>query len=245
MDIDFTCTRCGNCCKNFKVPLTLDEAERWLGDGHPVQVLCEAIPWLEEPSSSNQYALYKRDRSFFAVSGKLPMRIQVTLVAPLGDRCPNLTEDGACGIYERRPLVCRIYPAESNPFLEIKPENRRCSPDAWRAGAPPLNDSERSLYIQAVRAHAVGDVLSHKGLCGALGIDTAAMLNEGYVVYSPDPLMLLYALELGKKRIGPASQNWSLVSERSQVVEEIRSCNGECLLLSEHQSNAYEYLSLL
>ena len=29
----------------------------------------------------------------------------------------NLGEDMKCKIYERRPLVCRIYPAEMSPLI--------------------------------------------------------------------------------------------------------------------------------
>jgi hypothetical protein len=31
---------------------------------------------------------------------------------PLGMRCPHLTEDNLCGIYDRRPRVCRDYAAD-------------------------------------------------------------------------------------------------------------------------------------
>jgi uncharacterized protein len=31
---------------------------------------------------------------------------------PLGMRCPHLTADNLCGIYERRPEICRSYRAD-------------------------------------------------------------------------------------------------------------------------------------
>ncbi len=31
---------------------------------------------------------------------------------PLGLRCPHLTEDNLCGVYEQRPSVCRDYAAD-------------------------------------------------------------------------------------------------------------------------------------
>ena len=31
---------------------------------------------------------------------------------PLGLRCPNLTADNLCGVYDRRPQVCRDYQAD-------------------------------------------------------------------------------------------------------------------------------------
>jgi Fe-S-cluster containining protein len=32
---------------------------------------------------------------------------------PLGQRCPHLTEALLCGVYERRPAVCRSYAADA------------------------------------------------------------------------------------------------------------------------------------
>jgi hypothetical protein len=31
---------------------------------------------------------------------------------PLGLRCPHLTADNLCGVYDRRPQVCRDYAAD-------------------------------------------------------------------------------------------------------------------------------------
>ncbi len=35
-----------------------------------------------------------------------------SLGKPVGQRCEHLTEDNLCGIYERRPEVCRRYKAD-------------------------------------------------------------------------------------------------------------------------------------
>ncbi len=31
---------------------------------------------------------------------------------PVGMRCPHLTEDNLCGVYERRPKICRDFAAD-------------------------------------------------------------------------------------------------------------------------------------
>lgn len=31
---------------------------------------------------------------------------------PLGMRCPHLTDDNLCGVYDRRPDICRSYEAD-------------------------------------------------------------------------------------------------------------------------------------
>lgn len=48
---------------------------------------------------------------------------------PLGARCPHLTADNLCGIYEERPQVCRDYTADAfcreiaAPSLEGRVQN--------------------------------------------------------------------------------------------------------------------------
>ena len=118
MDIDFECTMCGKCCHDLRLPLTVTEAVAWLERGNNVQILCEALPWPEEPPAENRLATHKRRRSFASMSGSLPTRVLVTLAAVYAGPCPNLRPDMRCAIYEQRPLVCRIYPAEINPFIE-------------------------------------------------------------------------------------------------------------------------------
>jgi uncharacterized protein len=48
---------------------------------------------------------------------------------PLGMRCPHLTADNLCGIYDRRPEICRSYRADdlcvriAAPSLEERVRN--------------------------------------------------------------------------------------------------------------------------
>ena len=51
MTLHFSCTMCGRCCRDLRVPLGLSEVLDWLRDGGEVQLLCEAIPWLVEPAN--------------------------------------------------------------------------------------------------------------------------------------------------------------------------------------------------
>jgi Fe-S-cluster containining protein len=110
--------------------LTAAEAVEWLTDGHQVQLICDASPWPEEPPADDHNAAHRRRRSFAVMSGSMPARVVVILVANLAGACPNLMADMRCGIYERRPLVCRIYPAEINPFVQLEPQKKACPPEA-------------------------------------------------------------------------------------------------------------------
>ncbi|MCL1621616.1 YkgJ family cysteine cluster protein [Ralstonia pseudosolanacearum] len=248
MDIDFQCTKCGQCCRDLWLPLSVQEALRWMEDGNAVNVLCEAIPWPSELPASNRQAAFKRERSFSATSGTLAIRVLVTLAAPLGGRCPNLLADNLCGIYERRPVVCRLYPANANPFLEFVPQQRRCPPDAWQVVESPLMRSgeyingELRLLIRARQERSVEDVPVHEALCKELGIREAAMANEGFVVHAPDTLEMLSALRMAIDRTLSALQDWEFISDSAATVEAIRSCDAECSFASQHLGE-FDYLS--
>ena len=250
MDVNFACTKCGKCCKNHRVPLDVKEAVRWLADGNEVQVLCEAIPWPNELPPSNTQAAYRRTRSFEAVCGALPIRVLVTLVAPLGQQCPNLLADNSCGIYARRPKVCRIYPAELNPFATLTPAARICPPEAWGPDAKPLMvsgayvDEALRAQIQDSLKQGVEDVRAKQAVCTALQIRLAGMANEGWVAHRPDQKRLLQALvaELVEPTADVAEQ-WAFVSDRPETIDAIKSSQARCWPATGLPGGAYEYLS--
>jgi len=200
MNADFACTQCGRCCHDLKLPLTVAEAMAWLEAGHEVQVLCEATPWPAEPPPGDARAAHRRKRSFAAESGALPVRVVVILAAAFSGPCPNLGPGMACGIYERRPLVCRVYPAEISPFIELQPGAKACPPEAWAPGLPALLrggvlvDADLRAAVQASRDADAVDAPFKQRACEALGIHLAAVADEGFVVHSPDPQDLLAAL---------------------------------------------------
>ncbi|MFM0736362.1 YkgJ family cysteine cluster protein [Paraburkholderia xenovorans] len=228
-DLDFACTTCGQCCHDLRLPLTIVEAIDWLGRGGQIELLCEAIPWPVEPEPENAQAAYKRARSSAAASGTLPVRITVILTATFAGACPNLRADMLCSIYEDRPLVCRIYPAEINPFVSLAPENKGCPPQAWQT-APfqrggILVDATTHQLIQQSRLMNQSEASLRMQICDDLGIDQAALANEGFVIHSPDSQALLAALE--RCRLSPAADNesaqWTFVSNRSETIETLAS----------------------
>jgi Fe-S-cluster containining protein len=232
--------------------LSAAEALVWLRDGNPVEVLCEGIPWVEEPPASDLVAAFKRERSFPAMSGGLPIRILVTLAAPLGSGCPHLLGDNRCGIYERRPVVCRTYPAYANPFLKFMPEYRRCPPEAWQPGGSPLMRQgnyvpELMPLIECKNQQAVDDVPLYARVCDALGIRKTAMSNEGFVAHSPAVEDLLEALLAGDSSDTshtPSPEDWELISDNAETVDAIRSCDARCIHASDVALDGVEYLSL-
>lgn len=230
MDIDFGCTGCGKCCNNLRLPLTVSEAITWIERGNSVQLFVDAIPWLDEPSPDDRVAAHKRRRSFPAFSGSLPVRVVPLIVAAYDGPCPNLQPDLRCGIYDERPLVCRIYPAEINPFIPLDPSKKACPPEAWAPGPKPLMrggtliDAETAALIEQSRTADAQEVGIKAALCSELGVDSAAVGNEGFAVYSPEPLAVLHALERAKSNPTPGdASRWRFVSNRRATVEALRS----------------------
>jgi Fe-S-cluster containining protein len=253
--IDFNCTMCGKCCNDLRLPLTVDESAAWLARGGQIQVLCEAVPWPEEPDAANLKAQHKRRRSFAAASGSLPVRVVVILAAAFAGPCPNLQADNRCGIYAERPLVCRIYPAEINPFVPLAPSNKACPPEAWAPSMPfvrqgEIVDAELRGLIARSRNADERDAPRKAALCAALGIDRAALANEGFVVFSPAPATLRAALsdvDAGFEP-PPGAFAWSIVSNQRKTIDVLISIGaiGEFADgVSDSLPRSYEYLGFL
>lgn len=66
------------------------------------------------------------------------------------DECPNLRADSLRGIYEDRPLVCRIYPMEVNLFIPLYTSNRACPPQAWESDRMLCSDEGVELTVAFV-----------------------------------------------------------------------------------------------
>lgn len=228
-DINFECTGCGKCCHDLRLALTMTEAIAWLERGGRMELICEAIPWPVEPEPGNAQAEYRRARSSAAMSGSLPVRISIVLAAAFEGACPNLLADMRCGIYEQRPLVCRIYPAEINPFVELLPQNKGCPPEAWqnkplqRQGV--LVDAATVEQIEQSRRANQLEAPLRMQVCLELGLNQAALANEGFVMVSPDSDALLAALRKihASAQTQEAAAQWTFVSNRAATVETLLS----------------------
>ncbi|HEY0270451.1 MAG TPA: YkgJ family cysteine cluster protein [Sphingomonas sp.] len=224
LDTHFACTACGRCCHDLKLLLDVGEAVAWTRRGGRVQILCEAIPWPAEPADDDAQGRYKRDRAFAATSGGLPVRITVLLVATFDGACPNLRADLLCDIYEQRPTVCRIYPAEISPFVAFARESKACPPDAWMPRGPLLvragwvADAETAALIALSRAAAAAEIDVKARLCARLGIAEAALANEGFAIHTPDGAALIDALAWARTAPGGPAEPWRIASNRATTL---------------------------
>ena len=203
--------------------MTVTEAIDWLCDGHQVQVICEASPWIP---GDEERAAHLMQRSFAAASGTMQIRMVVTLVANINGACPNLLADSRCGIYERRPLVCRIYPVETNPFIRLETAKKGCPPEAWSAEHPLLQRDGRVVSelirddVLRWREANVADVRMKLKLCAALNIADASVAQEGFLIHSPPMAELLNALSDDREEGegGADGAQWRLLSDRDDTL---------------------------
>lgn len=224
----FNCTACGQCCHNLKLPLGMAEAVDWLHRGGQVQIICEAIPWVAEPDAADAVAAHKRSISFAAMSGKLPIRVLVYLVASFDGPCPQLGPHHMCGIYAQRPLTCRIYPAEVNPFVALNPAQKACPPDAWQGVVPLMTDTLHADVL-AFRQRAQAEVERKAWVCAQLGIQSSAISNQGYAIHSPDPGHLLRALLDCPDTAAPqAHGDWALTTHMAEHVQTLSNMGARC-----------------
>lgn len=233
MDIHFDCTCCGDCCRNIKIPLTAVEAVEWLHDGNEVQIICEAASWADDASAQDPAAAHFKRRSFAAMSGGLRARVVAFLVANIAGNCPNLQPDMRCGIYERRPLVCRIYPAEINPLLQLDPTKKACPTEAWAPQHPLLLrdgkvvNEELRQAILGWRAAEARDIAVKRRVCELMNLRDAAVAHEGFLVYSPPGATLLRTLLAALHDVttpeehGLPDRQWRFVTDRPDTFDRL------------------------
>jgi hypothetical protein len=218
---------------------------------HEIQLLCEASPWSAELDDDPKAAHFRR-RSFPVMSGSMPTRVVLVFLANIVGPCPNLLPDLRCGIYANRPLVCRIYPAEINPFIPFKPASKLCPPEAWASSGPlfrsgeELTDPVLKQDIERSRNADAEEVdLKHR-LCVALNIVHAALVHEAVLVYSPTFRDIVSALTIaiaGKIDETP-SPEWRFVTDIPETLTDLARRGGNVILKGDLGAATFEHFKL-
>ncbi|MGE8066504.1 YkgJ family cysteine cluster protein [Pseudomonas sp. NPDC089569] len=190
MNTTFSCVGCGKCCNDHHVPLTLSEARMWAADGGQVIVLVEAF-LSDGPGLPTHQREHAERRSAAVRSAEAQAHVAITFAAYNVGACRNLDENNLCRIYERRPLVCRIYPMEINPHIPLSIAAKECPPQSWEQGLPlivggELVDQQLAELIQRSRQADRDDIQMKDAICALLGIRTTALKGNGFTAYLPD-----------------------------------------------------------
>ncbi|PWC91111.1 YkgJ family cysteine cluster protein [Azospirillum sp. TSO5] len=113
MEPHFSCTACGKCCHGW-LPLTLNDAVAHAGR-FPL-----AMVWTPVRSNARSYDLTTRLGSTVRLPNRKTVAVLIvpTAYMPTSYPCPELREDGLCGIHEDKPSRCRTMPFY--PYREEK-----------------------------------------------------------------------------------------------------------------------------
>lgn len=224
--VRYNCVTCGICCKGRLIPLTIKEAEQWLIRGDEVAIILEAFSAFMLPDKSPEY-IHNSNRAATVNSGTQSVNVIAIFTANALNQCPNLQEDNLCGIYEERPLVCRIYPMEINPFIELREENKICPPESWESGEILCSDGIANPPLQRLINHSrqadIKDAVAKVAICETLGMTVASWKGEGLAVYFPESDALLTAIRASTSDDFILSEQWSIRTDnqgrRQQLAE--------------------------
>jgi Fe-S-cluster containining protein len=218
----------------------------WAGDGGQVIVLVEAFlgNGLGLPAHQKEHA---ERRSVVVRSGVADAHVAITFAAYNVGPCRNLDEDKLCRIYERRPLVCRIYPMEINPHIALNPVVKECPPESWQQGphlivGGELVDRELIDLIQRSRQADRDDIRIKNAICGQLGIRTTALKGDGFTAYLPD--MTAFALVLDQVAAQPpaaADSEWLFHVSGDDIAGQVIAAGAQ---VATEPSQAYAFISL-
>ncbi|WP_285353588.1 YkgJ family cysteine cluster protein [Pseudomonas sp. ME-P-057] len=235
----FACVGCGACCRGRFVPLTLNEAVTWLKRGHGVAVMLEAFDESLWPAGSPEFT-YNAGRSAAVPCASGTLRVTVILAANALPECPNLQQDGLCGIYLERPLVCRIYPMEINPFIRLEPAAKDCPPESWEQGTLLASDQGLATLVQQSRQADRDDALRKVALCESLGLMVAGWKGNGLVIHQPSVEDLLAACENIDENAVPASSAWQIRADDASLVQYLKD---HALPLADPATDSYIFHS--
>lgn len=110
--IQFGCNQCGECCRQMRVPVNHLDIIR-IQAARPEQ---QPEEWLQV------YPVDEKEQSAAWICGQPSILI---LKVNLTENACVFLDDNACGLYDDRPGVCRIWPFESNGRkIHISPPHR-------------------------------------------------------------------------------------------------------------------------
>ena len=246
MNTTFSCVGCGKCCNDHHVPLTLSEARMWAADGGQVIVLVEGFlgNGLGLPVQQREHA---ERRSVVVQSGASEAYVAITFAAYNVGPCRNLDEDNLCRIYERRPLVCRIYPMEINPHIPLNPTIKECPPESWEKGPDliiggELVDQELAALIQRSRQADRDDIRTKDAICALLGIRTTALKGDGFTAYLPDMNAFATVIDqVAQQPLPVAASDWQFHVSGDDIAGQVLASGA---LVTTEPALSYAFISL-
>ncbi len=100
------------CCYAFMVNITPEEYESGLYGEYAVK-----LTHTESENLGNSRFMKMATMHMPNVHTIQEGHPQYYLEGPVGQPCPMLQEDGKCGIYDKRPITCRVYTCVGDPRI--------------------------------------------------------------------------------------------------------------------------------
>lgn len=222
--LNFACNGCGRCCQGHHVPLTLRETMRWIDEGGQIVILTEGFHHSGYGVAPAQFQ-HAAKRSQLVGSGHTQVYVTATFAAFNPGRCHFLQEDNTCRIYEHRPLVCRIYPAEINPHIVLDSRLKDCPSEVWERGPELICkdgrlDAETARLVEESRMADRADASRKIVICSQLGIANAALKGDGFMAWIPDTGRLKTLLSADSV-LNPEASNWSFIVSSDALAQQL------------------------
>jgi hypothetical protein len=103
-------------------------------------------------------------------------------------------------------------------------------------------DAQIAALVSQSRNTDAADIWAKAALCTTLGINSAALSNEGFVVHTPDQSSLLSALESAQLVTTAVASSWRFVSNRSATASALDSVDAVVSRKSAWEAEAASFL---
>jgi Fe-S-cluster containining protein len=186
-------------------------------------------------------------RSARVQSGAAEAYVAITFAAYNVGPCRNLDEDNLCRIYERRPLVCRIYPMEINPHIPLNTAVKECPPESWEKGPElivggKLVDQELAGLIERSRQADRDDIPYKDAICALMGFRTTALKGDGFTAYLPDMTEFATIIdELSGQTLPEWSSEWLFHVSGDDIAGQVLAAGAQ--VVADEPAN-YAFISL-
>ena len=218
------------------------------GRGHRVRILLEAFAIDEDQGDLARYR-HNASRGARVRSGNIDICVIAIFAADVISGCPNLGEGNACQIYEQRPLVCRIYPMEVNPFVVFRIDQKDCPPEAWETSQEneviqPDGQVIPSIkqLVEASRRADQAEALTKVLICEELDLRVTAWKGCGYVIHTPDADALMAAISRASVQQRSPGKQWSVRVHDQRLIDELHDMQAQ--LYPENGDDRHSYIPL-
>lgn len=160
--VQFTCSRCGACCKRFVPGVSIADVRAWVDSCDPF--LLAFLVFHEDRHSFRFLSKIECLAMLDACSDEVKAWLHAIVPEiPSLDECVFLTRDGTCGIHDGKPIECRLYPVGN---IVQGSGDVVCDPGCFEspgAEGASTDDIRSLLEVKRVVDHGIAAILAIEG----------------------------------------------------------------------------------